>query len=208
MTVRLSARYPKHLYWSWVVSPICNLLLGVLGVLPIRVNYGESQKLRIRLFLISHLIRSTEVNASDMSLSAIKSGDVIISNFHGLSPDPHLRRIVVFPPPLNRRASDRFGFINNQVHVLYLLNAGRRHRMRSPDSSALCHVADALLLHPSGQAAGVADGSLPAGSLRRGVSSLSLPRRTSPRTTAPSSSSLRSLRPPTPRSPIRCTCCR
>ena len=72
---------PKHLYW--VVSPICNLLLGVLGVLPIRVNYGESQKLRIRLFLISHLIRSTEVNASEMSLSAIKSGDVIISNFTG-----------------------------------------------------------------------------------------------------------------------------
>ena len=74
---------PKHLYWSWVVSPICNLLLGVLGVLPIRVNCGESQKLRIRLFLISHLIRSTEVNASEMSLSAIKSGDVIISNFTG-----------------------------------------------------------------------------------------------------------------------------
>ena len=66
-----------------MVSPICNLLLGVLGVLPIRVNYGESQKLRIRLFLISHLIRSTEVNASEMSLSAIKSGDVIISNFTG-----------------------------------------------------------------------------------------------------------------------------
>lgn len=44
---------PKHLYWSWVVSPICNLLLGVLGVLPIRVNYGESQKLRIRSSRVS-----------------------------------------------------------------------------------------------------------------------------------------------------------
>ncbi|KAK8813029.1 hypothetical protein WA538_001900 [Blastocystis sp. DL] len=89
---------PKHLYWSWVVSPICNLLLGVLGVLPIRVNYGESQKLRIR----------TEVNASEMSLSAIKSGDVIISNFTGYL------QILVYAA----LASDRFGFINNQGDVI------------------------------------------------------------------------------------------
>ena len=115
---------PKHLYWSWVVFPICNLLLGVLGVLPIRVNYGESQKLRIRSSCVSRLTHSTEVNASEMSLSAIKSSDFIISNFTGYLQILVYAALYVFLPPLNCRASDRFGFINNQVHVAFLSDAG------------------------------------------------------------------------------------
>ena len=40
---------PKHLYWSWVVSPICNLLLGVLGVrLITAAGRRRARKLEVR----------------------------------------------------------------------------------------------------------------------------------------------------------------
>lgn len=55
----------------------------MLGVWPVKASYGESQKLRIRLDFIYFVIYSTEVDSQSISLSDIRSGDIIISNFVG-----------------------------------------------------------------------------------------------------------------------------
>ena len=73
----------KRVYWSCVVSPSCNLLLLVLGVWPVKISYGESQKLRIRLDSFRFFISSTEVDSRSISLSSVRGNDIIISNFVG-----------------------------------------------------------------------------------------------------------------------------
>ena len=73
----------RRVFWSCVVSPICNLLLLVLGVWPVKISYGESQKLRIRFEPFVFFISSTEVDSQSISLSCIRGSDIIISNFVG-----------------------------------------------------------------------------------------------------------------------------
>lgn len=73
----------KRLYWSVIVSPLCRLLLFIMGITKIEVTYGESQKLRIRYYLFLHFTYSSVVNPSAISISSIQAHDLIISNYSG-----------------------------------------------------------------------------------------------------------------------------